>query len=124
MTHERRGEKIGWIGGWLGGFIWLLILSLVWFFQSRTGWGLIGLGLCATGVICILVCAPWRRPKTLYWKLMTPIYVVLFGSVGLAVTVTGARTLGLTWWSLLWLCPLLIPLATIGRRCWDESSRS
>jgi hypothetical protein len=31
----RIGEKIGWTAGWVGGFVWVLILSIVFFSKEK-----------------------------------------------------------------------------------------
>ncbi|MDK9723493.1 MAG: hypothetical protein OEL88_01300 [Sterolibacteriaceae bacterium MAG5] len=121
MTQDgRRGEKIGWTVGWTGGFAWLFALACLQLFQGHLRQGLAGLALSGAAVFCILAFAPWRHPTTPLWKLMVPIYLVLFVAVGWAVWIYGGfRTLGLDAWSLLWMAPLLIPLGTSGRRTWQ-----
>jgi hypothetical protein len=42
---NRNGEKIGWIGGWIGSFLWLLALSVLWFFRGQIQLGEIAIGL-------------------------------------------------------------------------------
>lgn len=119
--QQRRGEKIGWIGGWLGGFIWLCLLSILWLVQGRIADGLLGLGLFVAAILAVLALTPWKHPETKYWKLMSPIYAVLAASVGLFIWRGGGLDkLGLSWWSLFLLMPLLIPFATMGTRCWKD----
>lgn len=121
--QQRRGEKGGWIGGWLGGFLWLCLLSILWFVQGRIAAGVLGLGLFAVAILGILTLAPWKHPETRYWKLMLPMYAVFAASVGLFVWFGGGfGKLGLSWWSLFWLMPLLIPVATAGTRCWKDGN--
>ena len=123
MVQERTGEKIGWIGGWLGGFIWVLLLSVFLLVQGRHAEGIVGLVLECVAIVLILRTVPWKHPSTVYWKLMTPIYVTLFVSVLWVFWVFGgAEGLGLNGWNALWVFPLLVPLGTIGRRRWDDSS--
>jgi hypothetical protein len=52
---------------------------------------------------------------TLYALLAVSIVILLwnFGSPERA---------GLTWWSLLWLFPALIPFGTIGKKTWDDNA--
>jgi len=120
VMENRTGEKIGWVGGWLGGFIWLLILAIIWLLQDRRIEGMAGLLLVSTAVGLVFLSAPWKHPITPYWKLMLPIYVVLFGSVALALwSFGGAPELGLSWWSLSWVLLLLIPFGTVGKRRWN-----
>lgn len=118
-AESRSGEKIGWIGGWLGGFIWLLILSVIWLLQGQISWALGGLSLVAAAVACIFGFAPWRHPTTRYWKLLLPIYAVLFASVALAAATGGFDGMNLSWWSAFLLLPALTPFATTGARRWD-----
>jgi multisubunit Na+/H+ antiporter MnhB subunit len=118
---SRLGEKAGWIGGWAGAFIWILILSVVWLVQGKTPEGLAGLALVTLGVVLIIATAPWRHPKTPFWKLMLPAYIVLGLSVAWAVWSFGTKDSGLNWWSMLWALPILIPFGTMGRRRWSDA---
>ena len=117
---ERTGEKIGWLAGWSGGFVWLLILAGIWLYQGQTGRALVGFGLVAIAETCIFRLAPWRHPATPYRWLMVPIYLVFLLSVGVAAATGGFSGLRLTWWSLLWLLPILAPLVTVGQRTWNR----
>lgn len=118
----RKGEKAGWIGGWLGGFFWVFVLAVVRLVQHNWGEGIFGLFLFVGAVFFIFCFAPWRRPGTLYWKLMAPLYVVLFGAVAWAVwTYGGMKAAELDWWSFFWVLPALMPLFTAGRRSWDDT---
>ncbi len=120
---ERKGEKIGWIGGWLGSFIWLCLLSIIWLIQGKTISGVSGISLFLAAVLSILVLAPWRHPGTKYWKLMLPIYMILIASAGLYIWLESVfSNAGVSWWSILYLTPLLIPFATIGTRCWNDGN--
>ena len=118
---SRLGEKVGWAGGWAGGFIWVLVLSVVWLVQGKTLEAIAGLVLVCLAVVLIIGTAPWKHPKVPYWKLMSPLYLMLGLSVAWAVWSFGeAKDTGLTWWSLLWVLPILIPCGTIGRRRWED----
>ena len=118
---ERRGEKIGWLGGWLGSFLWWFLLSAMWLYQGKYGWAALGLALFAAAVVLIFSLAPWKHPETLYRSLMAPILGVLLMAVGLALCLeTRYNHPDVRWWSFLWLLPLLIPLASIGKRRWKD----
>jgi hypothetical protein len=120
---NRNGEKIGWIGGWLGGFLWALILAVLRVVQQKWGEGLIGFLLVVLAVFFIFRLAPWRRPGTSYWKLMAPLYVLLFAVVDWAVwTYGGMKAAELDWWSFFWVLPVLMPLFTTGHRTWDDAA--
>jgi hypothetical protein len=120
MAH-RTGEKSGWIGGWLGGFIWVVILSVIFFVQSKLIEGAIGLALFCTAVLFVFTSAPWKHPDTPYWKLMIPVYVALAGAIVWIIwSSDGPESLGLNRWNLFLVLPLLIPFATVGRRCWND----
>ena len=107
--------------GWLGGFLWLGLLSILWLALGRITSGALGLTLFVAAIVAVLTLAPWKHPETRYWKLMLPIYAMFAASVGLCVWRGGGLSkLGLGWWSLLWLMPALIPLATAGTRCWKD----
>lgn len=119
----RTGEKIGWTAGWLGGFIWVAILSVVLLFQGKWLQGLLGMLLTAIAVVVIVSFAPWRFPSTRYWKLMLAPYTVFFLSVPWAVwAYGGVEPLGLNWWNLLWILPVLIPLGSLSNRRWADSN--
>jgi hypothetical protein len=118
---SRLGEKAGWIGGWIGAFLWVLILSIVWLVQSKTPEGLAGLAVVSLAAVTIFATLPWRHPETPFWKLMLPAYVVLGMSVPWAIWSFGTNESGLTWWSVFWALPVLIPMTTIGRRRWSDS---
>ncbi len=119
----RSGEKIGWIGGWLGGFIWVAILAIIFLVQGELAKGILGLALTCAAVALILAAAPWKYPNTPYWKLMSPIYLVFFGSIAWAFwsfSDGGTEDIGLCWWNALYLLPTLIPLVTMGQRRWND----
>jgi hypothetical protein len=117
----RKGEKFGWIGGWSGGFLWVIILSAVFFVQDKVIPGAVGLCIACAAVVLIVAGAPWRHPHTPYWKLMIPVYLVFFGAIAWLVWSWGGdQELGLNWWNAFLLLPLLIPFATAGRRRWSD----
>lgn len=85
--------------------------------QGRAVDGSIGLGLFAVAGASVLFFAPWRHPAIRMWKLMLPLYLVLFASVARAVWTWGElEQSGLNWWSFFWILPCLIPLWTVGGR--------
>ena len=118
---NRLGEKAGWIGGWSGGFLWVLLLSVMWLAQGRFIEGVAGLLLVALAGLLIIATAPWRHPKVPYWKLMSPIYLLLVISCAWAIWAFGGKKdlgeLLLSTWFLL----LLFPLGVVGRRRWSDS---
>lgn len=119
-TLRRTGEKAGWTGGWLGGFLWVFILAVIFLAQNRMMHGLTGLGLFVVAVGAILMLAPWRHPTVQFWKLMLPIYLMLFISIVWAVwSLYNPYEPGLNRWSFFWILPCLIPLFTIGGRRWQ-----
>ncbi len=119
---SRTGEKIGWIGGWLGAFFWVIILTVIFLVQDKWAEGFLGLLLLGLAAIFIVIFAPWRRSSTPFWKLMTPSYVILFGSLLWAIWAFGGiKNSGLSWWNLLFLLPLLIPLVGMGAKTWDDT---
>lgn len=118
---DRRGEKIGWIGGWIGAFCWLPVLSVVWFAKDRPGAMLIGLAITALGLALAVALGPWRYPATPYWKLMLPVFAVFLGAAVASIALEGGMVeIGLTWWSLAWLTPMLIPFVVTGSRRWQD----
>jgi len=122
VMKERKSEKIGWIGGWLGGFLWVCLLSIMWFVQGKIINGIMGLVLFSIAVFFITVMTPWKYPETKYWKLMLPLYVVLIVSASLFLFEGELDKMGLTWWSILWLIPIFIPFATMGSRRWNDGN--
>lgn len=121
---ERIGEKIGWTAGWAGGFIWVLVLSIVFLFQGKTGEGIAGMVLVAASAFIILFFAPWRFATTHYWKLMLAPYGTFFLSIVWAVwSYGGLGAVGLNEWSLLWLLPMLTPFGILSKRKWTDGER-
>lgn len=120
---ERRGEKIGWTAGWIGGFIWVAVLSIVFLVQGRFLQGGIGLFLFGIAAAVIVALAPWRHPATPYGKLMlAPYLVFISGALWAVWSYGGFKAIGLRWWDVLWLAPLMIPLGTMSRRTWADGS--
>ncbi len=124
--RQRNQEKLGWIGGWLGGFIWVLILSLMFLAQGKALQAGIGLLITSSACAAIVVFSPWRYPRTTYRRLMLPIYLLFFVAVGWGVWSLGdPRQMGInSWWSLLILLPITLPLWTAGKRCWEDRDPS
>ncbi|MDQ1237876.1 MAG: hypothetical protein QG577_60 [Thermodesulfobacteriota bacterium] len=124
-TMERRtGEKIGWTAGWSGGFIWVIVLSVIFLIQNKLTQGLLGFLLAGLAAISIVSLAPWRHPATPYWKLMVPTYMFFFGAILWAIwAYGGVSDSGLSWWTLVFLLPLLIPLGTMGKKTWNDLNR-
>ncbi|MDM8000830.1 MAG: hypothetical protein QUS33_12795 [Dehalococcoidia bacterium] len=116
----RLGAKIGWICGWAGAFLWVLILSIIWLVQGKTLEGVSGLALVCLAGLLVYATLPWRHAKTPFWKLMLPAYGALVLSVPWAVWSFGPQESGLSWWSLAWVLPLLVPFGVIGRRRWND----
>lgn len=118
---DRNGEKKGWLLGWLGGFIWAAILSVIFLYQGRMMAGLSGLAMTGIGVSLIFAAAPWKHPRRPYWQLMMPIYGAFFATIGWAIwAYADPRALGLSAWSVFLLLPVLIPLAIMGKRTWED----
>jgi len=124
-TANRHGERRGWIWGWIGGFIWLLLFGLLWSLNGQLLQGVCAFAAFAAGCVATVLCAPWRHPRTPFWKLLLPIYTVLFVDIALILYIyPGAvQCLGLSAGNLLALLPLLLPFVTLGRQTWDEDSR-
>jgi hypothetical protein len=120
-TASRSGEKWGWIAGWVGSILWIGILSVVWLFQGKTLPGLAGIALFLLTLAFIVYGAPWRHPKTRYWKLILPLFLCLAASVVLAVkafTLSPGEHYG-PWYSWLWLLVVLLPLFQMGNKTWE-----
>lgn len=118
---NRKGEKIGWIGGWLGAFLWAVIMAVVFLAGGKPGAGGTGLVISLAGCLLVFLVTPWRFPRTRYWKLMLPLYLVMFLEVVWAISAFGGlKASGLNWWNLLILLPILSPMATMGYRRWED----
>jgi len=118
---DRRQEKIGWFGGFLGGFVAVLIMSVVVFFRGKTLAGCVGLLLFGAAIGAAWYFAPWRHPRTRYWRLLVPFYLLLSAAVGWAVWAFGARETGLDHWgSLVPLVMVLLPLWWMGKQRWAD----
>jgi phosphatidylserine synthase len=116
---KRRGEKIGWIGGWAGAFLWLALIAILRLVQGRISEGVIDLALLALAITSILMLTPWRFPRTPYWKLLLPPYILFFASIAFWIWSEGgwAKT-GMNHYSPIILLPILLPFAIMGRRFW------
>ncbi len=118
---ERKGEKIGWTFGWIGGFLWVIALSIVFFYQKKIHEGAIGLGIFILALSIIIVFAPWKMPLTKYWKLfLLPYFVMLFAIVWAVWASGGLKQLGVKWWNFLWVSLLFIPVLTQGKKRWID----
>lgn len=119
---DRKQEKFGWIGGWLGGFIWVLILSIMFFIQDKHVQAWIGMSITCGAFAVILFFSPWRYPHVKYRLLMAPIYVLFFVAIAWGVWTLGdLRQMGInSWWATLILLPILTPFWTVGKRRWDH----
>jgi hypothetical protein len=120
--HECKQQKLGWIGGWLGGFFWVLILSVILAIRGETLPAVIGLLIGATAFAAVAFFAPWRHPRTTYRRLLAPIYVLFLCAVGWGIwSFGGPRQIGLnSWWSLLLLLPIMMPMWIVGNRRWEN----
>ena len=118
---DRRGEKFGWFGGFLGGFPAALIMSVIMLFRGKILAGSIGLLLCVIASGAAWYFAPWRHPRTPYWRLFVPLYVLISGAVGWAVWALGAREAGFSGWAAIFpLAIVLLPIWTTGRQRWVD----
>ena len=125
-SPRRTGEKAGWIGGWIGGFLWVAILAVAFLVQGRIGAGASGLAIVAVAAALVALTAPWRRPRTPYWRLLLAPYALLAASVVWAVLAFGVDALraeGMSAWSFGLVVPLLLPLLNGGRRRWSDGAR-
>jgi hypothetical protein len=118
---SRNGEKWGWTGGWVGSFLWMGILSIVWLFQGKTVFGFAGILLFFLSVATIVLCSPWRHPKTPYWKLMLGPFLCIALCVVLALLAYRPMQneifrVPFTW---LWILLLVLPIVTLGKRTWE-----
>ncbi|MBN1162976.1 MAG: hypothetical protein JXB45_00220 [Candidatus Krumholzibacteriota bacterium] len=118
---KRTGEKIGWIGGWLGGFIWVFILAVILLLQKRMAEGISGMALGVMAGFLISFTAPWKHPRSAYWRLMLPVFLVFIGAVAWALwAFGGVEKSGFGRWNIFWISPLLIPFFSMGKRRWEE----
>lgn len=115
---NRNGEKLGWTIGWLGSFLWLAILSTIWFFQNKVLYGTIGLLIFCFAIVVIFMFAPYRCPKIHYWKLMLPLYMLIIVSIILCLYAYPEEELSS--FSMLSLTPCLLPLFTLGKKTWEK----
>lgn len=123
IAASRRGEKIGWTWGWIGGFVWLLVLGSLWLLNGQMLQGVCAVAAFAVGCVATVLTAPWRHPRTPYWKLLLPVYIVLFAAIALMLRLYpgAASQFGINAGNLLLLLPMLLPFVTLGRRRWDDS---
>jgi hypothetical protein len=118
MTDRKR-EKVGWTGGFLGGFLWVLMLSVVFLFQGSQELAVQGFVITAIAVVGVLYFSPWRFPSTPYWRLMLLPYGMFFVSAVWAIWAYGGPDeIGFSWWSLLMLLPVLMPIGSLYNKRW------
>lgn len=123
-TSERFGEKLGWVGGWVGSFLWVAILAVVFFFRGSFMLGAIGLLLAFAAYALAMFFAPWRHPATSYWKLMLVPYGMFFLAIGWVIWAFGGiEGIGLNWWNMLWVMPMLGPFGMLGDRKWARNGQ-
>lgn len=121
---ERKGEKAGWTLGWCGGFLWVLILSVVFFIQSRVLQGILGLSVVMLALAVIWLFAPWKKPTTKFLILYLFPYTVFLISIVWAVwTYGGVKACGLNWWNFLWLLAFFTPIFTNDNRRWIDGEK-
>jgi len=107
----------------MGGFIWVAALSILFLFQRQYRQGFLGFALTCIAVILIVFFSPWRFPSTPYWKLMLAPYGIFYLSIAWVIwSYGGLENAGLSWWNLLWLLPLLMPLGISSGRRWNDSA--
>lgn len=123
--RDRRQEMLGWKYGWLGGFVWVLILSVVFFVQGKVLPAVAGLVITSGAWAAVTSFSPWRHPHTSYRRLMVPIYLLIVIALVWGVWALGdLRQLGLNGpWGFLILMPAMIPLWTVGKRKWTDGDR-
>jgi hypothetical protein len=97
---------------------------MVFLFQGKTEQGILGMALTGASLFMILFFAPWRFPSTHYWKLMLAPYGIFFLSIVWAIWLYGGLgVIGLNWWNLLWLVPMLLPFGMLSKRTWSDSAQ-
>lgn len=119
MAQTRSGERWGWILGWLGSFLWMPILGTVIMIQRGVSWQVYCTFACSLAALAaVFYFAPWRHPAVRMWKLMLPMYLLLFSGAGCLLLVyeeVGNRQLLAM---LPGVIPILMPLLFIGRKSW------
>lgn len=123
--ESRRGEKLGWIVGWVGSFLWVVALAGVRLGHGDLANAAAGLALAMLAGGAIFLFAPWKHPAVPFWRLMLPLYGLMAAAVAWAIfAFGGSRALRLDGFEALWIVPLLLPLLTVGARCWKDGERS
>jgi hypothetical protein len=120
------GSRYGWLLGGLGSLLWLAILGAVRLYHGDALGAAGGFGFFGVGVAYVLLAAPWRLPRTPFWRLYLGFLVILLGGAAFMVwhclppeearPLLGVAVLPIVF-------PLLLPLFIIGRRRWvDEAA--
>lgn len=121
--NERKGEKIGWIGGWIGSFVWLIPVSIVWLNFNQIAAAVILLLFFILAITLTFQLTPWRYPKTYYYKLMLPNFLLFYMSAAVCVYFFyKVETEKANWLLFIWLIVLFTPLTTLvtlGKRKWE-----
>ena len=114
-------QQWGWTGGWLASFAWVAIAALKLLLDGSVLPGVLGLLVTLVAVTLIVACAPWRFPNTMYWLLMTPLYLVFFLALAWIVWSHGdAESVGFRVSPVLLV--LLLPIVVVGRKRWSQTS--
>lgn len=117
-----RGPKYGWILGGFGSVLWLLILALVLLYQGNIGGFLSCILFFAGGAAYIVLFAPWKYPRTPFWRIYLGLVAILILAAAALVHLwyPEAREEVRGYGFLFTLSPLLIPVFIVGRKTWSD----
>lgn len=118
---RRRGERVGWIGGGLGACLWMALAAGWWIAVGRWTTGIIMGALFAANAASLFLFAPWRFPRTPFWKLLIPIYLLFVSAVGFGyVSLDPASRSEIRPASLLPALGVFLPFFTVGGKRWID----
>ena len=109
IKNVPKGLKYGWYGGTVGGYVFLPVVSYV-FFHTQNYWlAVVCMTFFIAGITYSLLVSPWKFPDVSYGKLMIPLTALLIILL-LLIVVVRPEYQGQTInpWQLLFLVPLFI----------------
>jgi len=118
-----KGQKAGWTLGGLGAIIWIPLLSVIFLFKGNYAGAILGAGFFILGVLYLIYFAPWKHPKTQFWKIYLGLLtiIILAAVVFLYLWYPKSEFSGtFNIFSIFWIFPLFLPIFLLGNKTWKD----